>query len=596
MRKKNIWLRQLFLLIVCTFILSSYGQKFRTISKATINKHSAIGALVTKLGSSAQQYTHIRKPLPVAYPPKILISNKQQERLINKKNEEYLKELRRLHKKFEDEHRKMLENILKEKEMFEKKLKEARLHRFQNHYRRICNAMDQGRAPRDTLGLIRIYNKALEFEQDSIARDCIMRFVNYNPSIAILSAADTIMHPGDVFTQTLPMVFSEHKFYEYWVNPDSSTITANDFGTLATLCEKHGCDEFYVGLARGMEYYLNGNFKNASDIFMKLSENETESTHFEPELKKYLHYITTYMLDCAGRYTDMLTFFKECEDRLTSQPFEDKEQLGLLVTDNHYTTFMLFKAALLTGDTVTATKYMNLCNTINAEYFEEQYLKFYNDIYDYFLDNPQYLEDLDFIIAGFDPENMAENLNALITDLMRKLPDGPDDDSEYYYEETLTPYREAIIEIAHRADSLHNGQLTPQNAISKMLAEISRTSFMSSAQQGRENLKVLFSQLYKKRKDTNYHLPLVLTGVTYSSVLSFHQPKDAAAIIDKIMPIMEIYDGVDKPLLCDTEFNVDIYKYAADLYSKINKKKKAKKMQKRADQYTTLLNKQQSEL
>lgn len=85
MRKKNIWLRQLFLLIVCTFILSSYGQKFRTISKATINKHSAIGALVTKLGSSAQQYTHIRKPLPVAYPPKILISNKQQEQLINKK-------------------------------------------------------------------------------------------------------------------------------------------------------------------------------------------------------------------------------------------------------------------------------------------------------------------------------------------------------------------------------------------------------------------------------------------------------------------------------------------------------------------------------
>ena len=596
MRKKSTWLRQIVLLVVCAFTVSAYGQ-WRQFRNFTIKQNikpptnTILGVLGTSMGSRAQQSPYEHYSIPGLSDHKaVLAMSIQTDHLskeiaaLNRKNEDLKRKYESSMNNMAAKYEKAIKNLLKKIEERKKKLKEARMRDFQYRNKLICNGLEQGKKLRDTLYLIRLYNTALQFGLDSIATDCIIRFASCNPSAAMIAAADTIMNPNDHIAQILPAIFTEQEFFKYWINPDSSSITADDFSILAALCKKRDCDEFYINLARGMEHYLNNNLKDASDIFMRLSEHETEFTFFKPEQKKTLYSITTYMLDRAGRYTEMLAFFNNCENRLTTPPLKDEEQLGLLTTNNPYTTFMLYRAALVTGDTITATKYMNLCNTADAEYFEEQFNNFYKDVYAHFLDNPQYLENLDFIIAGFAPEYIAEHLNCLMSDLIRKLPDVPDDGAEHYYEENLTPYREAIIEIAHRADSIQNGQLTPQNAIAKMLAEISRVSFISSAQQGRENFKVLFGQLYKKRKDTNYHLPLVLTGVTYSSVLSYRQPKDAAAIIDKILPIMEIYDGVNQPLLCDTEYIVDTYKYAADLYRKINKKKKAEKMQKKAEQ------------
>lgn len=332
-----------------------------------------------------------------------------------------------------------------------------------------------------------------------------------------------------------------------------------------------------------MRDYLNGNCKSASDIFMNLLEHEIEFPHFEPEYKRLLSNITAYTLDCAGRHADMLAFFEKWEDMMLSPgPYYNVELSDLLVTENPYTTFLLYKAALYSTnpqDVAKADEYMDMCNAADAEYFEAQYKLFYDDVYAHFLDNPQYLENLDFIIAGFAPDYMSDKLTLLMADLMDKLPSAPDDGMvEHYHEESLVPYREAILEIARMTDSLHNGQLTPQNAIAQLMAETTRVGYLSSAPQGRENLRSLFEQLYKKRKNTEYHFPFVLTGAIYSQILSHRQPKDAAKIMDKILPVMKEYETAGKPLIDDTEYLVEIYEYAADLYRKTNKPKKADRM------------------
>lgn len=574
MKEKSIWLRQIALLAVCAFTVSSYGQ-LKQLKKAGealtkkphigIRQRMPIGTLAFSAASAAQRTPQTHSNIQDLYTPKSL----------GEKELNDIKSLVAINPKLEKALRKMVEEA--------KKLKETEYRRFKEVYKNTCEGIEQGRVLRDTLYWIRLYNKAIAFKEDSIAKDCLTRFLYHNPSVPIIVAADSLMPPHDRHAPAIPAVCAELKFYEYWANPDSAAITADDFGTLAALGEKHNSTSFYVNLARGMRDYLNGNCKSASDIFMNLLEHEIEFPHFEPEYKRLLSNITAYTLDCAGRHADMLAFFEKWEDMMLSPgPYYNVELSDLLVTENPYTTFLLYKAALYSTnpqDVAKADKYMDMCNAADAEYFEAQYKQFYNDVYAHFLDNPQYLENLDFIIAGFAPDYMSDNLTLLMADLMDKLPSAPDDGMvEHYYEESLVPYREAILEIARMTDSLHNGQLTPQNAIVQLMAETARVGYLSSAPQGRENLRSLFEQLYKKRKNTEYHLPFVLTGTIYSQILSHRQPKDAAKIMDKILPVMKKYETDGKTLMDDTEYLVEIYEYAADLYRKTNKPKKADRM------------------
>lgn len=571
MKKKSILLRcAIILMCACTYSTSSYGQNpfsaIRNVYNALTKPYVSVpGVRPVKVPSIAEQY----RP------------DKERAAQERKEMEDWYKFLKKMTKENEEWSKRLRNKIAAlDKAKREKKLREAKLRQFHDSYKRTCAGLEQGKVLRDTLYWIRLYNEAVILKEDSIAKDCLTRFLSYNPSVPIIVAADSLIPSNDRYAPAIPAISTELKFYEYWQRPDSATITSSDFATLATLGEKHNSNEFYVNLARGMRDYLNGNYKSASDIFMNLFEYEIDFPHFKPEYKRLLSNITAYTLDCAGCHADMLAFFEKWEDTmLTPGPYYDVKLSDLLVTENPFTTFLLYKAAVCSPnpqDIAKAEKYMNMCKAADAEYFDAQYKQFYDGVYAHFLDNPQYLENLDFIIAGFAPDYMSDNLTILMSDLIDKLPDSPDDGTEHYYEESLAPYREAILEIAHRADSLHNGRFTPQNAIAQSMAEITRTGYLSSAQQGRENLKKLFERLYKKRKATEYNIPLVLTGAIYSQILSYRQPKDAAKIMDKILPVMD--DTANRSLLNDTKFLEDTYEYAADLYRKINKPKKADKM------------------
>ena len=181
---------------------------------------------------------------------------------------------------------------------------------------------------------------------------------------------------------------------------------------------------------------------------------------------------------------------------------------------------------------------------------------------------------------------MSQSYINIASELIGKLPDTDTsyDGVEHYYDEALSPYREALLEIAKRSDSLQNGRLTPDNALVKIIAESTSAGFSSSAEQGKTNVKTLFEQLYKKRDNPEYYVTIVMSGFCYSVGLSYQKPKEALKVMNKaVLPTMEKLDMQDvNPF--GTEETVEIYKYMAGLYRRIGKPKKAEKMQKLANE------------
>lgn len=317
MKKKSIWLRQFVLLAVCAFTVSSYGQgkkifgagkAFKGKPYTGISSRAAIGgAAVFAAGAAAWRNSQTHSSTQsVRIPEGVTVSGSlPHDRLVGIIPD--FKGIVGINPKLKESLRRMRE---------EARLKEIELRKFKDSYKKTCEGIKQGRVLRDTLYWIRLYNQAMIFKEDSIAKDCLTRFLSYNPSVPIIVAADSLIPSNDRYAPAIPAISTELKFYEYWAKPDSATITSSDFATLATLGEKRNPKEFYVNLARGMRDCLNGNYKSASDIFMNLFEYEIDFPSFKPEYKRLLSNITAYTLDCAGRYADMLAFFEKWEDMM----------------------------------------------------------------------------------------------------------------------------------------------------------------------------------------------------------------------------------------------------------------------------------------
>lgn len=437
--------------------------------------------------------------------------------------------------------------------------------------------MEQGKALRDTLAWVRLGNKAAELGLDSIATDCVVRFLSYWPSIPkIATAVDSLMDSSQPYARAILEIYTDIKFYKYWENPDSTKIGISDFEILAELGLKYMC--YHTDLALGMIYYLKGDNDAASNTFMRAADYAIEFPDSMPEIWNTLFRVTAYCMSMAGRYSDMITFF------------EEYEVLEQYVEEDPYIAFLLYKAALFTNPG-KVEKYADMGLAADETYFMEQFQEFYDTVYADFIENPQPLTDLDFLFGGLDANQLSQSYIDLAGKLIENLPesDTPYDGAEHYYDEGLAPYREALLEIASRVDSLHNGELTPDNALVKIIAESTQGNFLSSADEGRANVKALFEQLYEKLDDPKYYVTIVLSGFCYSAGLSCQNPKAALKVMTKaVLPTMEKLDAQDvNPFR--GEVTVEVYKYMASLYRRIDKPKKAKKMQELADGYVIVV-------
>lgn len=444
-------------------------------------------------------------------------------------------------------------------------------------YLKQCAEMEQGRTLRDTLVWIRMGNNAAELGLDSIATDCVSRFLSYWPSTPkIATAVDSLMGSGQPYARAILEIYTDAKFQKYWENSDSTKIGISDFEILAELGRKYWST--HTDLAHGMIYYLQGDYDAASNTFMRAADYAIEFPDSMPEIRSTLFRVTAYCMSMAGRYLDMLTFF------------EEYEVLEQYVEEDPYIAFLLYRAALFTNPG-NVEKYADMGLAADETYFMELFQKFYDGIYASFIENPQPLTNLDFLFGVVEASRLSQSYIDLAGELIGKLPesDAPYDGAEHYYDENLVPYREALLEIASRVDSLHNGELTPDNALMKCIAESTRGNFLSSANEGRANVKALFEQLYKKRDNPEYYVTIVLSGFCYSAGLSCQNPKAALKVMTKaVLPTMEKLDTQDVNPLRGEE-TVEVYKYMASLYRRIDKPKKAKKMQELADGYVIVV-------
>lgn len=467
---------------------------------------------------------------------------------------------------------------------------------LQKEYQELCTEIVQGTL-HDTLDLVRVGNKAQylkhHLKQDStalshITTNCFKQFIICRPSTSKIAAAvDSLMKSTQAIAPRLIDEDIEYRFCKYWMEDGCMNPGSFDFETLAKLGERYNCSKTHI--AQGMLPYFEAEYLEASDLFEKavltvLVQSQqydfiSGAWYDEALLEQSGNYfllfnVTALCMDLAQRYSDMLSLF-------------GSKELEWHVAKNQYIAFLLYKAALIT-DVDKAEKYRDMGMAANEEYFMEQFREFYTVIYKDFINNPQPSINLDFLSAGLDSTALSQLYINLACDISDKLPDAEDEEKEYYFDEMYSPYRDALLEISHRSDSLHNGRLTINNAYVKIIAESARMGFLSSAEQGRANLKIIYEQLYNKRNTPEYYSVIIGSGINYSVGLSYQNPKKAAKVVDKILPVIKKLEMQDYNPFGD-EYMVEIYKYAEDLYRKIGKSKKAEKMQKLADEYVLVV-------
>lgn len=472
----------------------------------------------------------------------------------------------------------------------EAKLQKAK-KQLRKEYQKLCTEVEQGTL-RDTLALVRIGDKAVELKCDSIAVGCFMKFISSRPSTQkMVTAVDSLMKSSQVIAPPLIDEDIEYKFCKYWESPDSAKIGVSDFEVLAKLGNKYPMKCRKTEVAQGMLPYFDCDYDSASYCFERTTRNVllrpeeydpygnylgkfyyNDSILLRPE-NDLLFSVTALCMDQAQRYSDMLLLFGD-------------EGLDQYMAESPYMAFLLYKASLFANPDKTQ-KYWKMGMAANEEYFTEQFRELYDAIYADFIENPQLLTNLDFLTVGLDSCQLSQSYMDMACDLIGKLPDMNTsyDGVEHYYDESFIPYREALLEVARRSDSLYNYRFTPENVLMKIFAESTSAGFLSSVERAKANIKTLFEQLYKKRDDPEYYVTIVLSGYDYSELLSYQQPKEALKIMNEaVLPIMKKLDTQDVNLFGD-EGAVEIYKYMAALYRRIGKQKKAEKMCKLADEY-----------
>lgn len=462
-------------------------------------------------------------------------------------------------------------------------LQKAR-EQLQKTYQELCVEMVQGML-HDTLALVRTANKAIEMRGESehdnkvlndMAVNCFKQFILSRPSTPkIATAVKSLMSSSQCIAPLLIDEDIEYRFFKYWESPDSLKIMIPDFETLVELGRNYPSDCRKAGLAEGMLQFFDGDYNSASDWFKTAVLNFLD----QPEIffcQNTLLRVTAYCLSLTERYSELLTLF-------------ENEILDQYASKDSYTAFLLYRASLFTGDD-RAIKYADMGMAADEKYFMQQFQGLYDGIYAHFIENPQPLSNLDFLFGALNADDLSHSYIDIAGKLIEKLPDTdtPYDGQEHFYDEALTPYRDALLEIADRSDSLHKGLLTPDNAIVKIIAECTNGNFQSSADQGRANIRILFEQLYKQRNNPEYYVTIVLSGYCYSAGLSYQKPKEALKIMNKaVLPTMEKLDEGVNPFR--GEVTQETYKYMASLYRRTHKLKKAEKMQKMADEYVIVV-------
>lgn len=440
-------------------------------------------------------------------------------------------------------------------------------------YRRLCAEMEQRKPTRLPQRWVLVGNRAASIGCDSIAVDCMNRFLSYHPSPRLVAhAVDSMMFACPEYAR--PMVESATGiwFRRYWSAPDTTERWLGYFQTLDHLGERYGGGNRL--LAQGMSRALEGDTREACPLFAEAIRKARMYPDLFWSCIPALTHATACLLSDAARYDELLELFAQ----------ESTDAVSQYARDNAFVAFLLYRAALRSGSPRAESLLARGMEADTAR-FTELLRKLRDEVYAAMVEHPQPSPELDYLFDGPLPLAYPQEYTTLAERLHATLPDigSPYDAAAHCYDESYAPCRDALAAVAERAHRHDAGSITPEGARLRFIAAETRSRFASSAEAGITDTEVLFGELGTAGGQSPYPELYVRAGALLALRRSLTEPKAALKLMtDRVWPVFEQLDN-DDAAPGRQQLRMDVYRCMASLYRQAGKEKKATAMQEKAD-------------
>lgn len=440
-------------------------------------------------------------------------------------------------------------------------------------YRRLCAEMEQRKPTRLPQRWVLVGNRAASLGCDSIAVDCMNRFLSYHPSPRLVAhAVDSMMFACPEYAR--PMVESATGiwFRRYWSAPDTTERWLGYFQTLDHLGERYGGGNRL--LAQGMSRALEGDTREACPLFAEAIRKARMYPDLFRSCIPALTHATACLLSDAARYDELLELFAQ----------ESTDAVSQYARDNAFVAFLLYRAALRSGSPRAESLLARGMEADSAR-FTELLRELRDEVYAAVVEHPQPSPELDYLFDGPLPLAYPQEYTTLAERLHATLPDigSPYDAAAHCYDESYAPCRDALAAVAERAHRHDAGSITSESARLRFIAAETRSRFASSAEAGIADMEVLFGELGTAGGQSPYPELYVRAGALLALRRSPTEPKAALRLMtDRVWPVFEQLDN-DDAAPGRQQLRMDVYRCMASLYRQAGKEKKATAMQEKAD-------------
>lgn len=445
--------------------------------------------------------------------------------------------------------------------------------RVLDDYRQLCSEMEQRKPTRTPQRWIWVGDQAALLGLDSVAADCVKRFMCYHPSPRLLAyVVDSMMPTCREYARPMVEYTSEYWLQPYWTTPDTTSRGLENLRILTRLNERYKSGNRL--LSQGMLRLVSGDTTAAGTLFMEaIRTAQKHPKPFRLSLSGLLH-TTASLLSDAARYDELLILFAENEAAVHC------------AKSNPAMAFLLYRAALKV-DPSRANEYLTWGMEADKGAFTEQLHRLRDTVYTAFVDNPAVAARLDYLLNGPLPLEYPTEYVALAEQLLAKLPDIGTPCSDAVYDESFAPWRDALLGIAEQASRLENGALSPASAHLRFISAETRSRFASSAEAGLNDLQALFEQLSETTGEAEYSEWYIRTGTVLAEKRSRTEPKAALKMMtSRIWPVFEQVTGRQQLTPRQTRLSITTYRCMARLYQRAGKAGKAKAMRAKAEALT----------
>lgn len=451
------------------------------------------------------------------------------------------------------------------REYVEKKQREERKRKQRNLMINDYERLKAGKFAGDTLAAVRIAEMATKVAEDTVAVDCIIRFVETPPTIPQLAyALDSLMVENWRFRKPVAANGIVRNYITCVYNgiPECEPGEVmferflSDQKLLIELAEKYRRDMVPLAMIPSNSYL--GDSLVAPLYYDAIRAMATYPTSYSAGFRQSLCETGTAVMLNGGMDSAMLSLFKE-------------PRLDNITHKSMPLAWNLYVAAFKNADP-KGEEYINRAIQLDPAKTDSMMTIFYNDIIESFLCNPD-TNIVEFIVANAaDPFLQASAL----CDTLIAIPQIDDGSFEKYTPEQLsiaTPYMEAIISTVNLVDdSLANNYESDILRLYRLIAK----GVLSEPSASNE-LQDFVKHCIGHDGEPGYTdlIPISVQVYAYVKADGLDKPIEGLNILKQHLKYAE-KPGIN-PAICK-----DYYNYIAALYDRIGKKKQSEKFRKKS--------------